>query len=77
MSIWRRTHLDHKVTAVAAAENNRFFVYLREADLGRQPINFYRWNLEDAKAGGDRLVQAYYPHNCDSIHCPDWQQWDY
>ena len=77
MSTWRRTHLNYEVTAVAAAENKRFLVYLSEADESRRPIQFYRWNLEEAKTGGDRLVQAYYPHDCNFTSCQDWQHWDY
>ena len=75
MSHWRRLHLNETIKTIATADNHRFFVQLKEP-LGehRNPIEFYRWNLEEAKEGGDRLVQAYYPHDCEDETCGSWQK---
>jgi hypothetical protein len=75
--MWRRKHLDETLAAIAIPESNRFFVKLKEpAGETRQPIEFYRWTLEDAKEAGDELVQAYYPHKCDENRCGEWRRAD-
>ena len=77
MSIWRRFHLDETITALAIPENGRFLVRVREPpDGNRNPIEFYRWNLLDAQEAGDRLVQAYYPHECLEGNCGEWRKLD-
>ena len=75
MGIWLRHHLDETVTATAAPEGRRFLVHVREpAEIGRHPVDFFRWNLKDAQVAADRLVQAYYPHECDEQRCGAWQR---
>ena len=75
MSTWRRYHLNETLTALAIPDSHRFFVCLREpAGESRQPIEFYRWKLQDAQRAGDRLVQAYYPHDCGESACGEWKQ---
>jgi len=77
MSTWRRFHLEDTVRALATSENHRFFVQVREPPGGtRQPIEFYRWKLGEAKAAADRLVQAYYPHECEQETCGEWRKLD-
>jgi len=77
MSTWRRFHLEETVKALAISENHRFFVQVREPPGGnRQPIEFYRWNLAEAKIAADKLVQAYYPHDCDEHTCGTWHKVD-
>ena len=77
MSTWRRFHLEDSIKALATSENHRFFVQLREPPgANRQPIEFYRWNLADAKLAADRLVQAYYPHDCSDESCGEWRNLD-
>jgi hypothetical protein len=77
LSTWRRYHLDETVTALAIPDNRRFFVRLREPPgESRNPIEFYRWTLQEAQAGADRLVQAYYPHDCDEQGCGAWWKSD-
>ena len=76
MSTWQRFHLSETLKAMATSDNGRFFVQLREpAGESRNPIEFYRWNLADARNAGDRLVQAYYPHDCDES-CGNWFKLD-
>ena len=75
MGIWLRHHLGETVTATAAPEGGRFFVHVREpSGAGRRPIDFYRWGLKDAQAPADRLVQEYYPHECDGQECGAWRR---
>jgi hypothetical protein len=75
MSEWRRFHMDETITAMAIPENKRFLVHVREPPgEHRNPIEFYRWNLQDAKEAADRLVQAYYPHDCDEQRCGEWRK---
>jgi len=77
MSTWRRFHLEDSIKALATSENHRFFVQVREPPgQHRQPIEFYRWNLPEAKSAADRLVQAYYPHDCDTKICGEWHKLD-
>lgn len=77
MSTWRRLHLHDTIKALATSENHRFFIQVREPPGSkRNPIEFYRWNLPEAKAAADRLVQAYYPHDCDEETCGTWQKLD-
>lgn len=77
MGIWLRHHIDETVTATAAPEGGRFLVHLREsAGVSRHPVDCYRWNLRDAQAAADGLVQAYYPHECDGRSCGAWERAD-
>jgi len=75
VSIWLRHHLGETVTATAAAEGRRFLVHVREpAGESRRPIDCFRWNLKDAQAAADELVQAYYPHECGGPGCGSWRK---
>ena len=75
MATWQRFHLDNTLKALAVSDDHRFFVRLREPPgENRQPIEFYRWHLKDAQTAGDRLVQAYYPHECSADSCGNWQK---
>lgn len=77
MSYWSRLHLNESIKTITIPDNHRFFVQLKEpAGQQRNPIEFYRWTLEDAKDAGDRLVQAYYPHDCDETTCGIWRKID-
>ncbi|HET8669259.1 MAG TPA: hypothetical protein VFM05_01155 [Candidatus Saccharimonadales bacterium] len=78
MSHWNCFHLDDTITAIVIAESfGRFLVRMREPAGGnRNPIEFYRGNLKEAQRAADRLVQAYYPHECDESRCGQWQQTD-
>jgi hypothetical protein len=74
--MWQRLHLDGALGALAVPENQRFLVRLREPPgEKRNPIKFYRWNLPEAQSAADRLVQAYYPHECDET-CGPWKKLD-
>ena len=74
---WRRFHLDETITAMAIPENPRFLVHVREPPgESRNPIEFYRSNLRDAREAADRLVQLYYPHECDAQLCGGWRKSD-
>ena len=78
MSMWRRYHLEETLAALAIPDGPRFFVCLREpAGESRRPPEFYRWKLQDAQRAGDKLVQAYYPHDCEECDCGEWKQSDY
>ena len=77
MSSWQRFHLEDKLKAMAVPDVNRFLVKLREPPgENRQPIEFYRWHLKDAQDAADRLVQAYYPHECSDHRCGQWRKVD-
>ena len=77
MSAWCRFHLDETVKAMAIPENNRFLVHMREPPGGnRYPVDFYRSNLQGAQEAADRLVQEYYPHECDEERCGEWRKYD-
>ena len=77
MSTWHRFHLNESLKALAISDNNRFFVSLREPPgESRHPLEFYRWNLRDAQEAADRIVQAYYPHECDEQICGAWRKTD-
>ncbi|HEV7842111.1 MAG TPA: hypothetical protein VGO69_00365 [Pyrinomonadaceae bacterium] len=77
MSTWHRFHLDETIKALAISDNNRFFVSVREPPgESRQPVEFYRWTLGAAQEAGDKVVQAYYPHECDEQQCGSWQKFD-
>jgi len=77
MSTWHRFHLNESVKAMAISDNRRFFVRIREPyGQNRQPLEFYRWNLRDAQEAADRVVQAYYPHDCDNESCDVWRKMD-
>ena len=75
MTSWQRFHLEDTLKAMAIPDSNRFFVKLREPPgEHRSPIEFYRWNLKDAQNAADRLVQAYYPHECSDHSCGQWRK---
>jgi hypothetical protein len=77
VSTWHRFHLNETLKALAISDNNRFFVRLREPPgESRHPLEFYRWNLRDAQEAADRVVQAYYPHECDEQICGVWWKSD-
>jgi hypothetical protein len=77
VSTWHRFHLNETLKALAISDNNRFFVRLREPPgESRHPLEFYRWNLRDAQEAADRVVQAYYPHECDEQICGAWRKTD-
>jgi hypothetical protein len=73
MSEWHCPHLDDTLTAMAISDRGRFLVRLREPPgEHRNPIEFHRWTLDDARRAADRLVQAYYPHDCSAHGCGAW-----
>jgi hypothetical protein len=73
MSEWHCTHLHGILTAMAISDRGRFLVRLREPQgENRHPIEFHRWTLREAREAGDRLVQAYYPHDCSEYDCGAW-----
>jgi hypothetical protein len=75
MSEWRCLHLDGSITAMVIPENRRFLVRMREpAGESRNPIEFYRGTLKEAQRAADKLVQAYYPHQCSEDTCGQWQK---
>jgi hypothetical protein len=75
MGEWHRSHLDETVTAFATPEQGRFVVNLHEPPGGsRPPFEFYRSNLHEAQRAADRLVQAYYPHDCAERRCGEWRK---
>ena len=75
MSVWQCFHLNDTLTAMAISDRNRFLVSLREPmGADRHVIEFYRWTLRDAMKAADRLVQAYYPHNCSECGCGRWRK---
>lgn len=75
MSTWHRFHQDQTIKAMATSDNNRFIVSVREPpDENRNPLTFYRWNLRDAQEAADRVVQAYYPHDCSDEICDVWRK---
>lgn len=77
MSEWHCFHLDETITALVTSENTRFLVRIREPEgESRNPIDFYRGTLKEAQRAADRLVQAYYPHQCDEHTCGRWQKGD-
>jgi hypothetical protein len=77
MSTWHRFHLNETLKAMATSDNHRFFVHFREPyGEHRNPPEFYRWNLSDAKDSADRIIQAFYPHECDEGTCSAWRRVD-
>ena len=75
MSEWHCLHLDDTLTAMAISDNGRFLVRLREPyGERRNPVEFHRFTLKDALASADRLVQAYYPHDCRECWCGEWEK---
>jgi len=77
MSIWRRFHQNETITAMAISDNRRFFARVREPQReNRRPLEFCRWRLQDAQDAADRVVQLYYPHECDEQTCGTWRKSD-
>jgi hypothetical protein len=77
VSTWYRLHLNETLKALAISDNNRFFVTVREPPgEHRNPLEFYRWKLAEAQEAADRVVQAYYPHECDDDLCDVWRKLD-
>ncbi|HKZ80791.1 MAG TPA: hypothetical protein VJ124_21135 [Pyrinomonadaceae bacterium] len=77
MSTWQRFHLNESVKALTISDNQRFFIRIREPHgENRHPLEFYRWNLREAQEAADRVVQAYYPHECDNETCGVWRKID-
>ena len=75
MNEWHRFHLDETITAMAVPHDHRFLIRMREpVGESRQPIEFYRGTLKEAQRAADRLVQAYYPHDCDEVKCGEWRK---
>lgn len=75
MSTWRRQHLGETLASLVIPDGPRFFVCLREPPgESRNPTEFYRFKLHDAQRAADKLVQAYYPHDCDASDCGEWKQ---
>lgn len=75
MSHWRRFHLDETITALAVPEQERFLIRVLEPPgEKRNPVSFYRSNLENAREAADRLVQEYYPHECNEHLCGEWRK---
>jgi len=77
MSHWQRFHLEETIKAMATPDNHRFFIQVREPPgQHRKPIEFYRWTLKQAQEAADRIVQAYYPHECEENTCGNWKKLD-
>ena len=77
MSHWQRSHMEESLKALATPDNHRFFIQVREPPgEHRNPIEFYRWTLKDALEAADRIVQAYYPHDCNLEVCGVWKKFD-
>ena len=75
MSTWRRFHIDETIKAMTSSDGNRFFVFVREpAGANRQPRECYRSDLKTAQETADGIVQAYYPHECNTATCGLWQK---
>jgi hypothetical protein len=75
MSEWHCLHMDDTLTAMVTSDGRRFLVHLREPPgEHRRPVEFHRWTLADALGAADRLVQAYYPHDCGEYGCGEWQK---
>ena len=77
MSDWHRFHLNESIKAMAISDNRRFFIHIREPfGENRHPVEFYRWRLQEAQEAADKVVQAYYPHECDERSCDVWRKSD-
>ena len=75
MSVWYRFHSEDSIKAIATSDGRRFFVKIREPIGGnRHPLEFYRWKLAEAQEAADRIVQAYYPHDCGAAGCDIWRK---
>ena len=69
--------MEESLKALATPDNHRFFIQLKEPPgEHRNPIEFYRWTLKDAQEAADRIVQAYYPHDCDLELCGVWKKFE-
>ncbi|HKE55697.1 MAG TPA: hypothetical protein VKB46_03310 [Pyrinomonadaceae bacterium] len=77
MSTWQRYHLSDTVKALATSDNHRFFIQVREPPgEQRHPLECYRWTLREAQDSADRIVNAYYPHDCDEETCGVWRKFE-
>lgn len=75
MSEWHCFHLDETITAMVVPEGARFLVRVREPEeANRHPIVFYRGTLKEAQRAASRLVQMYYPHDCNQHSCGRWHK---
>jgi hypothetical protein len=75
MGEWHCLHLDDTLVAIVVSDTRRFLVRLREPEGERRhPLQFHRWTLRDARAAADKLVQAYYPHDCSAHGCGGWEE---
>lgn len=75
MGAWRRFHLNERISAMAIPELGRFLVKVYEPEgEKRNPREYYCSNLKDAQSGADRVVQEYYPHDCDEQRCGNWEK---
>jgi len=67
--------MDDTLVAFVTADLSRYLVRLKEPEGERRnPVEFYRWTLRDARKAADRLVQAYYPHDCADCSCGEWEE---
>ncbi len=75
MSVWYRFHQDESTKSLATFDGHRFFIQIREPPgEQRRPIEFFRGSLATAREAADRIVQAYYPHECSDGTCGGWQK---
>jgi hypothetical protein len=75
MSEWHCFHLDGTIKTLVLPDTRRFLDRMREPEgESRHPIEFFRWTLKDAQRAADKLVQMYYPHECDEHKCGRWQK---
>lgn len=69
--------MEETIKALATPDNHRFFIQVREPPgERRQPIEFFRSTLREAQDAADRIVQAYYPHDCDVESCGAWKKFE-
>jgi hypothetical protein len=69
--------MEESLKALAIPDNHRFFIQVKEPPgHNRKPIEFYRWTLREAQDAADRIVQAYYPHDCEVESCGAWKKFD-
>jgi hypothetical protein len=69
--------MEETLKALATQDTRRFFIQVKEpSGHHRNPIEFYRWTLREAQDAADRIVQAYYPHDCEVESCGVWKKFD-